>query len=103
MVLVALQVLLGLYLPPVSRIFVHGIPEHPPQTIISLPVHTAVCIYRAVGALVSVVGVQESSVELCGAAMSGNVYATPDGSAALCALVRRAEGQRFRIASRFVL
>ena len=47
---------LGLYLPPVFR----GTPlePNPPQTIISVPVHTAVCTYRPVGALVVLVGVQ---------------------------------------------
>src|SRR4029077_12226147 len=42
---------MGLYLPPVFT---------PPQTIISLPVHTAVCPLRAVGALVVLVAVQLS-------------------------------------------
>ena len=38
-VLVAIQLsVLGLYLPPVFR----KLPSYPPQTIISLPVHTAV-------------------------------------------------------------
>ena len=38
-VLVAVQLsVLGLYLPPVSKI----LPSYPPQTIISLPVQTAV-------------------------------------------------------------
>ena len=32
--------------------------SHPPQTIISLPVHTAVCSYRPVGALMVLVAVQ---------------------------------------------
>ena len=49
LVLVAIQLsVLGLYLPPVlkkSRVI-------PPQTIISLPVQTAVCLSRAEGALV---------------------------------------------------
>ena len=36
----------------------------PPQTIISLPVHTAVCIARAVGALVVLVAVQLSVLGL---------------------------------------
>ena len=40
-VLVAVQLsVLGLYLPPVFRSW-----ESPPQTIISLPVHTAVCSF----------------------------------------------------------
>jgi hypothetical protein len=45
---------LGSYRPPVlSR-------SHPPQTIISLPAQTAVCWYRALGALVVLVAVQVS-------------------------------------------
>ena len=44
--LVAVQLsVLGLYFPPVFK----GLPSDPPQTIISLPVHTAVCRSRAVG------------------------------------------------------
>ena len=40
-VLVAVQLsVLGLYLPPVFKIA--AVESHPPQTIISLPVHTAV-------------------------------------------------------------
>ena len=55
-VLVAVQVFaLGLYLPPV---FTPIPPLTPPQTIISLPAHTAVYEYRAVGALVVLVAVQ---------------------------------------------
>jgi hypothetical protein len=51
-VLVAVQVsLMGLYLPPVLK-------ELPPQMIISLPVQTAVCSCRAVGALAVLVAVQ---------------------------------------------
>jgi len=49
-VLVAVQLsLLGLYLPPVFK------PGAPPQTIISLSVHTALCCSRAKGALLVVV------------------------------------------------
>jgi len=49
--LVAIQLsVMGLYLPPLLS------PE-PPQTIISLPVHTAVCPARAEGALVVLVAV----------------------------------------------
>jgi hypothetical protein len=41
-VLVAIQLsVLGLYLPPVLKGLAPS-PSHPPQTIISLPVHTAV-------------------------------------------------------------
>ena len=40
---------LGLYLPPVFKL---PLPSYPPHTTISLPVHTAVCQYRPVGALV---------------------------------------------------
>src|SRR6266699_992940 len=36
-------------------------PFNPPQTIISLPVHTAVCSYRPAGALVALVAVQLSA------------------------------------------
>jgi hypothetical protein len=45
------------YLPPV---FVFGSPSStdPPQTIISLPVHTAVCSLRAAGGFVRLVAVQ---------------------------------------------
>jgi hypothetical protein len=52
-VLVAVQLLvLGLYLPSVLS------SPTPPQTIISLSVHTAVCPPRAEAALVVVVAVQ---------------------------------------------
>jgi hypothetical protein len=51
---------LGLYLPPVFK----ALPSDPPQTIISLPVHTAVCWSRASGALVVLVAVQLSVVGL---------------------------------------
>jgi hypothetical protein len=51
-VLVAVQVFVpGLYLPPVFKAF-------PPQMIISLLLHTAVCAYLPVGALLVLVGVQ---------------------------------------------
>jgi hypothetical protein len=53
---------LGLYLPPV---FIQGkVKSPPPQTIISLPVHTAVCAARAVGALVVLVATQLSVLGL---------------------------------------
>ena len=56
--LVAVQLfVLGLYLPPVLK-GVPGMP--PPQTIISLPVQTAVCSNRVTGALVVLVAVQLS-------------------------------------------
>jgi len=56
MVLVAVQVfVLGLYLPPVFKTPLVPIP---PQTIISLPVQTAVWTHRASGALVVLVAVQ---------------------------------------------
>ena len=62
-VLVAAQLsVLGLYLPPV---FVSPTPNwYPPQTIISLPVHTAVWPPRPVGALVVLVTVQLSVLGL---------------------------------------
>ena len=49
----------GLYLPPV---LVAG--AKPPQMIISLPLHTAVCHSRAMGALVVLVAIQLSVVGL---------------------------------------
>ena len=52
---------LGLYLPPV---FTRPLVTDPPQTIISLPVQTAVCSYRASGALVVLVAVQLSVLGL---------------------------------------
>jgi hypothetical protein len=56
-VLVAVQLSeLGLYLPPVVK----RLPSYPPQTIISLPIHTAVCRDRAVEALVLLVTVHVS-------------------------------------------
>ena len=63
MVLVAVQLLvMGLYLPPVLKASSKTLP--PPQTIISLPVHTAVCRIRAAGALVVLVDVQLSVLGL---------------------------------------
>jgi hypothetical protein len=57
-VLVDVQLsVLGLYLPPLFKLLM---PSFPPQTIISLPVHTAVCISRPEGALVVLVAVQLS-------------------------------------------
>src|SRR5207248_336682 len=55
-VLVAVQLsVLELYLPPVLK----PVPwPTPPQTIISLPLQTAVCCSRAEGALVVLVAVQ---------------------------------------------
>ena len=50
--------MLGLYFPPVLNMN----PLPPPQTIISLPVQTAVCPDRFSGALVVVVAVHVSSV-----------------------------------------
>ena len=70
--LVAVQLsVLGLYLPPVLKTLALSVP---PQTIISLPVHTAVCPYRASGAPVVLVGVHVSSVQLPdGLAITGSV------------------------------
>ena len=48
---------LGSYLPPVFK-------KDPPQMIMSLPVHTALCPVRPVGALVVVVAVQLSVLGL---------------------------------------
>ena len=62
MVVVIVQVsVLGLYLPPVSKALT---PSKPPQTIISLPVQTAVWRARAVGVLVTLVAVQLSVLGL---------------------------------------
>jgi hypothetical protein len=62
-VLVAVQLfVLGVYLPPVFETFEQKSSRHPPQTIISLPVQTAVCQYRAAGAFVMLVAVHVSSV-----------------------------------------
>jgi hypothetical protein len=61
-VLVAIQLpLLGLYLPPVLNLFKTSLP---PQTIISLSVHTAVCPARPEGALAVLVAVQLSLLGL---------------------------------------
>jgi hypothetical protein len=61
-VLVFAQVsVLGLYLAPVLRAVLLSLP---PQMIISLPVHTAVCQPRAVGVLVVLVAVQLSMLGL---------------------------------------
>ena len=49
----------GLYFAPVSKYSVPSI-LIPPQTIISLPVHTAVCSLRSEGALAILVGVHVS-------------------------------------------
>jgi len=51
---------LGLYLPPVFK----KLPLSPPQTIISLPVHTAVGKNRPAGAPVVLVAVQLSVLGL---------------------------------------
>ena len=59
---VAIQVsVLGLYLPPVLK---EVLPFCPPQTIISLPVQTAVWSLRTEGALVVLVAVQLSVLGL---------------------------------------
>jgi hypothetical protein len=56
-VLVAIQLsVIGLYLPPVLK---YSAP-YPPQMIISVPVHTAVCNALTVGALVVLIAVQLS-------------------------------------------
>jgi hypothetical protein len=72
-VLVAVQVSnVGLYLPPVFR---PPLRFPPPHIIISLPVHTAVRVSRASGALTVVVAVQVSSVQSSGE-NSGRLYPT---------------------------
>src|SRR5438270_12333901 len=53
-----------LYLPPVFKASETKIEWIPPQTIISLPVHTAVCPRRIEGALVVLVAVQLSVLGL---------------------------------------
>ncbi len=59
--LVAVQLSVpGLYLPPLFSGLEQLILVNPPQTIISLSVHTAVCAHRAEGALVMLVAVQLS-------------------------------------------
>src|SRR5438445_11651884 len=59
MMLVAVQLsVLGSYSPPVFNSWKPLSSKYPPQTIISLPVHTAVCSARAEGALVIVVAIQ---------------------------------------------
>ena len=61
MVLVATQLSVpGLYLPPVIRRTQPGLQYSPPQTIISLPVHTAAGSARPDGALVVLVATQLS-------------------------------------------
>jgi hypothetical protein len=61
-VLVAVHVsVLGLYLPPVLKPLQQLLP---PQTIISLPVHTAVGRNRPSGALMTLVAVQLSVLGL---------------------------------------
>jgi hypothetical protein len=63
-VLVVVQVsVLGLYRPPLFNLQLLQHPS-PPQMIISLPVHTAVCDSRASGALTVLVGVHVSLVGL---------------------------------------
>jgi hypothetical protein len=62
-VLVAVQLsVLGLYLRPVLKTL--PLVSCPPHTIISLPVQTAVCPLRPVGALVVLVAVQLSVLGL---------------------------------------
>ena len=63
MLLMVVQLLvLGLYLPPVFKYEVWSL--YPPQTIISLPVHTALCHFRADGALEVLVATQLSVLGL---------------------------------------
>ena len=71
MVLVAVQLsVAGLYRPPLSNTPPVLLP---PQTIISLPVHTAVWESRASGALVVLVAVQVSSVHAVPSGIFGSV------------------------------
>ena len=61
--LVAVQLsVAGLYLPPVLRIV--PLLSYPPHTIMSAVVHTAVFQTRAVGALLVLVALQVSSVQV---------------------------------------
>jgi len=61
-VLVAVQLsVLGSYLPPVFKLLV---PLYPPQTIISVPVQTAVWFDRAEGALIVLVAVHVLSMHV---------------------------------------
>ena len=65
------------YLPPVFK----KLPSYPPQTIIWLPIHTAVWKYRPAGALVVLVAVQLSvlgSVPPAGGGGTAVNNATPD-------------------------
>jgi hypothetical protein len=64
-VLVGVQLSMpGLYLPPVFRRQLAKIHPAPPQTIISLPVHTAVWPFRLLGALLLPVFIQLSLLGL---------------------------------------
>jgi len=64
-VVVAVQLSVpGLYLPPVLKALTQKPSLHPPQTIISLSVHTAVCWIRPAGAPMVLVAVQPSVVGL---------------------------------------
>jgi len=63
-VLVAVQLsVLALYRPPVLK-SITGQQKTPPQTIISAPVHTAVCESRGEGALLRLVATQLSVLGL---------------------------------------
>jgi hypothetical protein len=65
MAVVAVQLsVLELYLPPLFKSLVQLEPLHPPQTIISVPAHTAVNCCRALGAFVVLVAVQLSLLGL---------------------------------------
>ena len=57
----------------VSPAGVQSVGYSPPQTIISLPVHTAVCSYRPVGALMVLVAAQLSTHPLGPSDILGNV------------------------------
>jgi hypothetical protein len=69
---------LALYRPPVLK-SVTGQQKTPPQTIISAPVHTAVCESRGDGALVKLVAIQLSVLGLYLPPLfeSPNVSSTP--------------------------
>ena len=73
--------MVGLYRPPVLKKSV--LPSDPPQTIISLPVHTAECEYLAVGGLGALIKFQVSVSGLYLAPVTTAAAGTP-GPNILC-------------------
>ena len=100
--LVAVQLSVpGSYLPPVLK----WLRALPPQTIISLPVQTAVCSYRAAGALVVLVAVQLSVLRIVSPAgiqraspsyPPQTIISLPVQTAVCCASCRRRVGRAGR-------